>query len=183
MNRVWNAVDEDSHLVAAALLFLGGALITSIFSGSLARLTTHAGFGEEIDALQSDLVSRVLPEIRERAEEVAVGVGRFEDFPVSPFGSESDRPFTLLSGITTSEARASSALAALDDPLGQGGDTPESSAEALYQIATGDGFRLLGVPVVAAYDRHAAPGGQRDANPFRFFALRRSRARSAHRGG
>jgi hypothetical protein len=50
MNRVWNALDEDccqdSHLALTAALFLGGGLVTAVFSGSLARLTTQAGLAE-----------------------------------------------------------------------------------------------------------------------------------------
>ncbi len=122
-------------------------------------IDTTGSFADEIDALQSEMSTRILPSIRARVEDVAFGVGRFEDFPVAPFGAPTDRPFTLLSPITTSFDRVAGAVAALDEPLGDGGDTPESSAEALFQIATGDGFRLGGLPVVAPFSGPAAPGG------------------------
>jgi hypothetical protein len=65
---------------------------------------------------------------------------------------ETDRPFELLSPLTKDITRLASGVAALDAPLGHGGDGAESGAEALYQIATGEGFVLEGTPVVARFD-------------------------------
>jgi hypothetical protein len=122
-------------------------------------IDTTGSFGEEIDALQSSLSSDMVPSLRARVEDVAFGVGRFEDFPIAPFGGRDDRPFELLTAITTSIDRVGGAVASLDDPIGDGGDAPESGAEALYQIATGDGFRLVGTQVVAPFAGRVAPGG------------------------
>ena len=118
-------------------------------------MDTTGSFGGEIDALQAELRTRVLPGLRDRVDDVAFGVGRFEDFPEAPFGSAGDAPFRLLSPITSDDGRVASAVASLDQPLGQGGDIPESGAEALFQIATGDGYP----PYVARYSRVAARGG------------------------
>jgi hypothetical protein len=101
---------------------------------------TTASFGEEIDAMQRDLERRIVPELEDRVDDVAFGVSRFEDFPVRPFGAETDRPFQLLTPIETDLRRVGSAVAALDSPLGQGGDPPEAGAEALWQLATGEGL-------------------------------------------
>ncbi|RLB49870.1 MAG: hypothetical protein DRJ42_20125, partial [Deltaproteobacteria bacterium] len=120
---------------------------------------TTGSFSQEIDRIQSELLERVLPPIRDRVGDVGIGVSRFEDFPVLPYGSPTDAPFTLLSGITTSESRVGAAIARLDDPLGFGGDGPEASAEALYQIATGEGFTANGTRYVEAYSGRSAPGG------------------------
>jgi len=120
---------------------------------------TTGSFSQEIDRIQSELLERVLPPIRDRVGDVGVGVSRFEDFPVLPYGGPTDAPFTLLSGITTSGSRVGAAVAGLDDPLGFGGDGPEASAEALYQIATGEGFTAGGTRYVAAYSGRSAPGG------------------------
>lgn len=120
---------------------------------ALGRLDVHVSvdttgsFGEEIDAIQSDLVGRIAPALRERVADVAFGVSRFEDFPADPWGGPDDRPFRLLSAITTDESRVREAVTDLE-PIGNGGDAPESGAEALWQIATGEGYPRL----VASFD-------------------------------
>lgn len=118
-------------------------------------IDTTGSFGGEIDNLQSELRRRIVPELRARVADVAFGVGRFEDFPELPFGDGADRPFRLGTAITTDDARVGSAVAALDQPLGNGGDIPESGAEALYQIATGEGYGAL----VPAWSGDPARGG------------------------
>lgn len=106
-------------------------------------IDTTGSFEGEIDDLQAELRSFVIPELRRRVSDVAFGAGRFEDFPHDPWGAPTDRPFRLLAPITTDDARISSAVASLDQPLGNGADPPESGAEALYQIATGEGYESL----------------------------------------
>lgn len=118
-------------------------------------IDTTGSFGGEIDNLQAELRSRIVPALRARVTDVAFGVGRFEDFPSPPYGDVGDRPFALGTAITTDENRITSAVAALDQPLGNGGDVPESGAEALYQIATGEGYGRY----VAPWSGDAAPGG------------------------
>lgn len=124
-------------------------------SADLGRLDVHfsvdttGSFGEEIDAMQADLEGRIVPRLRDRVDDVAFGVSRFEDFPAEPWGAPSDLPFELLTPITTDLRRVASAVAALD-PLGNGGDVPESGAEAIYQIATGDGYRAGGRTIIAS---------------------------------
>lgn len=122
-------------------------------------IDTTGSFGGEIDALQRDLIDGIVPALAARVPDVALGVGRFEDFPVAPFGSPGDRPFELVAPVTTDLARVGSGVASLDDPLGLGGDGPESGAEALWQIATGAGYAAGGTTYVAPYAGVAAPGG------------------------
>jgi len=117
-------------------------------------IDTTGSFGGEIDALQRDVLTIVAPRLSARVPDVAFAVARFEDMPIAPFGVASDRPFTLIRAITTSTSLLASAVASLDEPLGNGGDIPESGAEALYQIATGDGLS----PYVPAYGPSRAPG-------------------------
>jgi hypothetical protein len=45
---------------------------------------------------------------------------------------------------------------ALDRPLADGGDEPEASAEALYQLATGAGYTLEGRTIIEPFDRDSA---------------------------
>jgi hypothetical protein len=106
-------------------------------------IDTTGSFGGEIDNLQAELRTEIVPSLRARVADVAIGVGRFEDFPAQPFGEATDRPFRLLAAVTTDEGRVNSAVASLDQPLGSGADIPESGAEALFQIATGAGYGSL----------------------------------------
>ncbi|MFK7985305.1 MAG: hypothetical protein AB8I08_04670 [Sandaracinaceae bacterium] len=119
-------------------------------------IDTTGSFGGEIDNLQSQLRTSLLPGLRDRVADLSVGVGRFEDFPLIPFGDGNDRPFRLLTAITSNDARVESAVASLDAPLGNGADSNESGAEALYQIATGEG---VGGGVVPPFEGVPLTGG------------------------
>lgn len=133
---------------------------------------TTGSFGGEIDAMQDDLQDRIIPALEARVEDVAFGVNRFEDFPSQPFGESTDRPFFLHSAITTDGRRAASAVAALDSPLGRGGDLPESGFEALYQIATGAGYSIRGADLVEPFSGEGPAGGSIGGVGFREGALR-----------
>jgi len=129
-------------------------------------IDTSSSIAAEIDALQEDLESEVTPRLRARVASASFGVSRFEDFPAEPFGTPGgdsgvppDTPYRLLSPITSDVARVASAVAGLDQPLGFGGDIPESGAEALWQIATGDGYSVGGRRLIEAFDGRAASGG------------------------
>jgi len=122
-------------------------------------IDTTGSFGGEIDALQADLEDRIVSSLAGRVPSLAVAVGRFEDFPLTPFGADEDRPFTLLTPITTDLTRVRAAVASLDRPLGRGGDEPEAGAEALWQIATGRGYEIDGRVLVAPFGGRAALGG------------------------
>ena len=113
--------------------------------------TTSSMF-EEIDEIQAELQTTVAAGVDAAVDDVTFGVSEFEDFPFDPFGGPDDRPFTLLQDQTRSLADALSAVRRLDDPLGFGGDFPESTAEALYQIATGEGFVTGGDVLVESHE-------------------------------
>jgi len=103
-------------------------------------IDTTGSFGGEIEALKRTLHNTVIPRLRERVDNLAIGVSRFADFPLRPFGLPGDRPYDLLSPITTDFDRATRAVFTLDRPLQNGGDIPEAWIEALYQIGTGQGL-------------------------------------------
>ncbi len=98
----------------------------------------------EIDRLRATLTSRILPGISAVIPQAAYGVTAFEDYPIYPFGlpSAGDRPFRLLSRVTTHLPSAQAAVDAMR--LRDGSDKPESGLEALYQIATGAGTQWPG---------------------------------------
>ena len=105
-------------------------------------MDTTASFDGEIANLQAAL-STVLANINAAIPDAAFGVGRVEDYPVAPHGDPGDIPFELLTPIDNNTANVTAAVAALS-PAAGGNDLPESSIEALYQIATGAG-RTIGM--------------------------------------
>lgn len=128
------------------------------------NVDTTGSFSGEIANLKSSLGNFVIPRLRERAADLALGVSRFADFPVSPFGFQTDRPYDLLAPVTTDFNRVFGAVNSLDQPLQNGGDIPESWLESLYQIATGAGLRnsafsIPSVQIPAGTPTTATPGG------------------------
>jgi hypothetical protein len=116
--------------------------------------------GDTIESVASSLSSTIVPGIRETIDNAWIGVGRFEDFPVEPYGStyrwsgtipglpETDIPFhlhTVVRDPNTEMGVIQDSVNALRT-LGAGSDGPESHVEALYQTATGEGLPAYGVP-------------------------------------
>ncbi|MEM9462207.1 MAG: hypothetical protein AAGF11_49085 [Myxococcota bacterium] len=119
-----------------------------------------------ITNLQNSLGGTVVPGIQAAVPDTQFGVGAFEDFPVSPFGGNPcfagipDQPFELLQAITGVQADVQAGVNALTSggsPIGCGADWPESSIEAIYQAATGDG--LAGPPPTNVPANNAGVGG------------------------
>lgn len=128
------------------------------------NVDTTGSFTGEIANLKASLGNFVIPRLRERVPDLAMGVSRFADFPVAPFGRGTDRAYDLLAPITTDYSRVFGAVNGLDQPLQNGGDLPEAWAEALYQIATGEGLRANGgAIVIPAFV--APPGTPTNASP------------------
>jgi hypothetical protein len=139
---------------------------------------TTGSIGGEIDELQRDLEHTVIPELDKRIFSVAFGVSAFQDFPLPPFGTPggtrgvaADVPFRLFEGITSKLGNVITAVGKLDQPLGAGGDVPESGAEALWQIATGEGYALDGIDIIEPYSGRVG-GGKLGGVGFREGSLR-----------
>ena len=101
------------------------------------NLDTTGSMGGELGELRSSLSSFIVPEIRTVLPTAAFGVSTFDDFPIAPYGSGIDWPFTLHQRVTTEVTAVQDAIDAISIHNGQ--DGPESGIEALYQIATGEG--------------------------------------------
>ncbi len=151
----------------AVVLPFGGPEVTTDLDASAAlgridvvfSVDATGSFAGEIDALQSELESVVVPGLVSEVPDVAFAVARFEDAPFAPFGVETDHMYTLFTGVTTDVRRVAGAVAQLDMPLGNGGDEPEAGLEALYQIARGTGLSVRGTTLAAAWSGAAASGG------------------------
>lgn len=108
------------------------------------NVDTTGSFNGEIDNLKTTIGSVVIPQLRSRVSDLAMGVSRFADFPISPFGRNSDQPYNLLTPVTLDLGRVASAVFSLDMPLQNGGDPAEAWGEALWQVATGRGYPGVG---------------------------------------
>ncbi|MCB0192945.1 MAG: S8 family serine peptidase [Anaerolineae bacterium] len=87
---------------------------------------------------------------------IRFGLGRFEDYPISPFGSATyrDKAYERVVDLTFNDSTVKSAIAGLSTRFG--GDGPESQLAALYQSATGAGQNLSSV----GYPGASIPAGQ-----------------------
>jgi hypothetical protein len=110
-------------------------------------MDTTGSMGGEIENLQDDLTrgtftpgcsGGIIGAIRCAIPDAWFGVGRFDDYPVSPYGGGTDVVYENLLSIGSSTAAAQTAVNALG--LHWGNDGPESNTQALYAIATGDGL-------------------------------------------
>jgi hypothetical protein len=92
----------------------------------------------EIDNIKRNLQNTIVPQIRAAINDVQFGVATYSDFPITPYGDRMDIPFTLVTPIDRSLANIQGALNSV--MAGGGGDNPEAMVEALYQVATGEGY-------------------------------------------
>jgi hypothetical protein len=127
------------------------------------NVDTTGSFDEEIDQLQNSFIATILPELRRSVSGIAIGVTKFQDYDFGSFGGPGDVPYLRLSSITTDFSITSAAIARLDNPIGGGGDLPESGYESLYQIATGAGQVTEGETLIRPWSSTMrAPGGGSD---------------------
>jgi len=112
-------------------------------------MDTTGSMGGELANLRSDLTSGsfiagcgggIIGAVRCTIPDAWFGVGTHDDFPYSPFGSSGcgDRVYRNLRNIDPSVSGAQSAVNSI--PLHCGSDGPESQTQALWAIATGNGF-------------------------------------------
>lgn len=102
-------------------------------------IDTTASMMDEIEQIRVRLRDIIAPELNIAIPDSQIGVATFGDFPVGGYGmADQDDPFTLMLPMTDDLARAQAAVNAIR--LGNGMDEPESQVEALYQLATGEGF-------------------------------------------
>jgi hypothetical protein len=115
---------------------------TLVFSTDLQKadlfilMDTTGSMGGAISNLKSDLSSIIIPQVQAIVPNIWFGVGGFDDYPVSPYGSMGDQPFYLIQRTTGDAAEAQAGVNALTTH--SGGDTPESDVPALWATATGD---------------------------------------------
>lgn len=87
-----------------------------------------------------------------------VGIGAFQDYPISPFGVDAlgDRAYYRVVDLTSDQTLIANTIAGLNSVPGAGGDEPQSQLTALYQAASGAGQDLSG----AGFPSASIPVGQ-----------------------
>jgi hypothetical protein len=98
--------------------------------------------GGTLGALSSGLSTVIIPSLSSTLPGTAVGIGTYGDFPTDTYGYATDIPFSLKHRVMTmNSSTAISSLQTVAQSLAAAGgaDGPESSWEALHQVATGAG--------------------------------------------
>ena len=138
-------IPDDESDCSTEVILLGEQLGSAVFEILLPptkvdlvfNLDTTASMGDVLAALTTSLEDVIIPSLQEASLDLAIGFTIFEDYPIAPFGDDSDLPFEIISRITTNPTRTFEALSTLS--IGDGGDDPEAGIESLLQIATGPG--------------------------------------------
>lgn len=109
-------------------------------------IDTTNSMGEEIENLLNGLRTIIIPTLEAVLEDATMGVGRFDDFPIMPYGNRGDVVFELVQQITSDFSRVYNGIDSIN--IHNGEDLPEASLMALWHIATGDTLNGYVVPAV-----------------------------------
>jgi hypothetical protein len=103
---------------------------------------TTGSMGHAISSLQDHLVE-LFGATEAMTGSARYAVASFEDFPLEAMGDPVDRAYELHLPLSSDREAIIAAIDGLTDadgePIGHGGDAPETGYEALYQAATGAG--------------------------------------------
>ncbi|WP_437647170.1 VWA domain-containing protein [Sorangium sp. So ce362] len=122
-------------------------------------MDTTSSMGGVIAKLKERL-QEIIAQLTREIPSIGFGVTHYRDFPTSPYGATTDRPFYLqhrVMSVITPEGRESVQDAVNSLSAAGGADIPESGWEALYQIATGAGTHAGGANVPAFNPATAPP--------------------------
>lgn len=132
-------------------------IVSALFLGLVARqvaaqldvafvLDTSDSTLDDIALLRNPPIMPVIQNImtRVRAETEAdtqFGIVAFQDYPILPFGLETDEPYILVADLQDDIANVTAVALQMMNSLdpGEGNDRPESILTAFFQMLTGDG--------------------------------------------
>ena len=146
-------LDPDAGVVTVALDTRPTVSVADVLF-----LIDHTGSMDgEIDNIKANLQTTIVPAIAQTIADVEFGVATYSDFPLPApngieYGDPGVIPFTLVSPIERGVANVQGAVNGIT--TGGGGDNPEAMVEALYQVATGEGY----APWITARAPCATPG-------------------------
>jgi hypothetical protein len=176
----WDVLDAVVEVQSADVYFLIDT--TSTMAGELGRLQadlTSGTFGA------TGCSGGILGGIRCTIPGAWFGVGSFDDFPVSPYGTAgTDAVYRNALDIGESLTAPQTAISAL--AIHAGGDTADASTQALYAVASGSGlstylgaragcaagtwgypcFRDASIPIIVHLTDATLHNGPADVNPY-----------------
>ncbi len=101
-------------------------------------MDTTGSMAGEIANLRASISGTIIPQVRVAIPDAWFGVGDLQEYPVDPYGYASNFPYRNRLDMTSSITAAQTAVNALTT---NGNITwPESSTQALYSMATGNGL-------------------------------------------
>jgi hypothetical protein len=125
---------DGGSMQERALLFSTTIQVADVFF----LVDTTGSMYSEIDNIQANLRTVLIPGIRERIRDANFGVGIHADFASGSYGGGTDVAFQLIQAMTSDIPTAQAAVDRI--PRMGGADGPESQVEALYQTCTGEGL-------------------------------------------
>ena len=109
--------------------------------------------GGELATLQAN-AAQITGTLQAANPNTRFGVGWFQDYPVNPYGVNTDLPYVRALDLTFDTQAFSAALNSLT--LGNGWDLPESQVPALYNTVTGEGDLYIPAEQQANFRSEAA---------------------------
>jgi hypothetical protein len=135
--------------IGGSVLNLGSAIAFLLIPVDVFLIVDTSGsFGDDLSSFKAEANSLVT-ELDESGLNVHVGLGRFQDYPIEPWGSFGDKAYQRVLDVQSIEDPAGNRpiIAAIGSLFASGGfDGPESQLVALYQAATGAGQTVSGYP-------------------------------------
>ncbi len=122
---------EDPDPVEDTLVFSTEIQMADVFF----LMDTTGSMGGAINNLKTSLSSTIIPQVDAIIPDAWFGVARFDDYPVSPYGSSGDVVFGLLQRMTDDVVLAQNGVNMLSTH--SGADWAESQLPALWATATG----------------------------------------------
>lgn len=110
-------------------------------------------FNDDLPIFKSQAQS-IINDLLESNPNTRFGIGKFEDYPISPFGDSGDQAYERLVDLTFDTGLVINAINGLETK--SGADSPESQLPALYQAASGSGQNLADL----GYPDASIPAGQ-----------------------
>jgi hypothetical protein len=130
---------EDAGVITVNLETLPQVSVADVFF----LIDRTGSMDGEIDNIKANLQRTIVPAIARAIDDVQFGVATYADFPLRApngvdYGDPTDIPFTLVSPVERGIANVQGAVNGI--VTGGGGDNPEAMVEALFQLATGQGY-------------------------------------------
>ena len=131
-NEIIVPYGEDPYPSGLTLVFDTSIKIADVYF----LVDTTGSMRNDVDELQLTISDPIIPGLTGAVPDLRMGVGHFEDYPVSPYGQTGDSSYENIANLDADPESMVAGVAAL--PNGSGADIPESHVTALWTVAKGD---------------------------------------------